>query len=64
MDFVHNQPGTGGKLRVLTIIDIFSRISPALEPRPTFRGTDVVDVLERPGNEVELLATIRVNQGG
>jgi putative transposase len=33
MDFVHDQLATGRKLRVLTIVDIFSRFSPALEPR-------------------------------
>ena len=52
MDFVHDQLATGGKLRVLTIIDIFSRFSPALEPRFTFRGTDVVATLDRVCNEV------------
>lgn len=63
MDFVHDQLATGHKLRVLTIVDIFSRFSPALEPRLTFRGTDVVEVLERVCNEVGLPATIRVDQG-
>ena len=33
MDFVHDQLATGTKLRVLTIVDTFSRFSPALEPR-------------------------------
>ena len=47
MDFVHDQLATGQKLRVLTIVDTFSRFSPALEPRFTFRGADVVDVLEK-----------------
>ena len=32
MDFVHDQLATGTKLRVLTIVDTFSRFSPALEP--------------------------------
>src|SRR5271165_170585 len=63
MDFVHDQLATGHKLRVLTIVDIFSRFSPALEPRLTFRGTDVVEVLERVCNEVGFPATIRVDQG-
>jgi putative transposase len=40
MDFVHDQLATGRKLRVLTIVDTFSRFSPALEPRFTFRGAD------------------------
>lgn len=60
MDLVHDQLATGHKL---TIVDIFSRLSPALVPRFTFRGTDVVQVLERIGNEVGLPASIRVDQG-
>jgi putative transposase len=54
MDFVHDQLASGRKLRVLTIVDTFSRFSPALEPRFSFRGTDVVEVLERVGREVGL----------
>ena len=63
MDFVHDQLATGRKLRVLTIVDTFSRYSPALEPRFTFRGADVVEVLERVGRQVGFPATIRVDQG-
>jgi putative transposase len=63
MDFVHDQLATGRKLRVLTIVDIFSRFSPALAPRFTFRGTDVVEIPERICNEVGFPATIRVDQG-
>jgi putative transposase len=63
MDFVHDQLATGRKLRVLTVVDIFSRFSPALEPRLTFRGTDVVEILERVCNELGFPATIRVDQG-
>jgi putative transposase len=63
MDFVHDQLATGRKLRVLTIVDTFSRFSPALEPRFTFRGIDVVEVLERVGRQVGFPATIRVDQG-
>jgi len=63
MDFVHDQLATGHKLRVPTIVDTFSRFSPALEPRFSFRGTDVVEVLERVGREVGLPTTIRVDQG-
>jgi hypothetical protein len=36
---------------VLTIVDIFSRFSPVLEPRLTFRGAGVVAKLERVCNE-------------
>jgi transposase InsO family protein len=63
MDFVHDQLATGRKLRVLTIIDTFSRFSPAVEPRFNFCGADVVEVLERVGREVGLPAIIRVDQG-
>ncbi len=61
-DGLHDQLATGRKLRVLTIVDTFSRFPPASEPRFTFRGTDVVEVLERAGREVGLPATIRVDQ--
>jgi len=63
MDFVHDQLATGTKLRVLTIIDTFSRFSPAIEPRFNFRRANVVEVLERVGREVGLPAVIRVDQG-
>jgi putative transposase len=63
MDFVHDQLATGSKLRVLTVVDTFSRVSPAIEPRLTFRATDVVEVLERVRRDMGLPATIRVDQG-
>jgi putative transposase len=63
MDFVHDQLATGRKLRVLTIIDTFSRFSPAVDARFNFRGADVVEVLEAVGREVGFPATIRVDQG-
>jgi putative transposase len=63
MDFVHDQLATGRKLRVLTIIDTFSRFSPAIEPRFNFRGCGVVEVLERVGRQVGFPKAIRVDQG-
>lgn len=33
MDFLHDQLATGQKIRVLTIVDTFSRFSPALASR-------------------------------
>jgi len=63
MDFVHDQLATGRKLRVLTVVDTFSRFSPVLEPRFTFRGADVVEVLEEVGRQVGFPAAIRVDQG-
>ena len=61
IDLVHDQLATGRKLHVPTIVDTFSGFSPALEPRLTFRGTDVVEVLERVRRQVRSLATIRIN---
>jgi hypothetical protein len=63
MDFVHDQLATGRKLRVLTIVGTFSRFSPAVEARFTFRGADVVSVLERLATTVGLPKAIRVDQG-
>lgn len=40
MAFVHNQLAAGWKLRVLTIVDTFSRFSPAVGPRFNFRDLD------------------------
>ena len=37
MDFVHDQLATGGKLRILTEIDTFSRYVPVIDPRPEYR---------------------------
>ena len=47
MDFVHDQLVTGSKIRILTIIDTFSRYSPATDPRFSYKGEDVVQTLER-----------------
>ena len=33
MDFVHDQLAMGKKLRVLTVVDIFSKYSPVVDPR-------------------------------
>lgn len=63
MDFVHDQLATSTKLRVLTIVDTFSRFSPAIEPRFNFRGADVVEVLERVCRTIGFPAAIRVDQG-
>jgi putative transposase len=43
MDFMHDEFLDGRKMRVLTVIDVFTRECLALEARKTFRGTDVVD---------------------
>ena len=63
MDFVHDQLATGRKIRVLTIVDTFSRFSPAVDPRFSYKGEDVVQTLERICRNVGYPKTIRVDQG-
>ena len=41
MDFVHDQLATGQKIRVLTVVDTFSRFSPVIDPRFSYRAEDV-----------------------
>jgi len=38
MDFVHDQLATGRKIRVLTVVDTFTRYSPAIDPRFSYRA--------------------------
>jgi putative transposase len=54
---------TGQKIRVLTVVDTFSRFSPAIDPRFSYRAEDVVATLERVCNAVGYPKTIRVDQG-
>ncbi len=62
MDFVHDQLATGRKIRVLTVVDAFLRFSPVVDPRFSYRGEDVVVVLEGAYREVGYPKTIRVDQ--
>jgi putative transposase len=55
--------GDRDEAAVLTIVDTFTRFSPAIEPRFKFCGADVVEVLERAGRELGLPAAIRIDQG-
>jgi len=63
MDFVHDQLATGSKVRILTVVDLFSRFSPVIDPRQSYRGEDVVATLERVCADVGYPRSIRVNQG-
>lgn len=47
MDFVHDQLATGRKIRVLTVVDTFSRYVPVLDARFSYRGEDVVATVDR-----------------
>lgn len=47
MDFVHDQLATGRKIRVLTVVDTFSRYVPVLDARFSHRGEHAVATLDQ-----------------
>ena len=59
MDFLSDQLFDGRKIRVLSIIDNFSRLLPAPDVRMSYRGGDVVQTLER----IAFDYGIRLNNG-
>lgn len=63
MDFVHDQLATGRKIRVLTVVDSFSRYVPVIDPRFSYRGEDVVQALDEVCARIGYPTTIRVDQG-
>ena len=63
MDFVHDQLATGKKIRVLTVVDTFSRYVPVLDPQFSYRAEDVVRALEHVCPKIGYSKTIRVDQG-
>jgi putative transposase len=48
---------------VLTVVDTFSRFSPVIDPRFSYRAEDVVATLERACATMGYPKTIRVDQG-
>ncbi len=63
MDFMYDELFDGRRIRLLTIVDLFTRESLAIVVRQRFRATHVVEVLERLGAERGLPKTIRVDNG-
>jgi putative transposase len=63
MDFVHDQLFDGTKIRALTIVDVLSRVSPAIGVRQSYRGHHVVETVERGAAEFGYPKTIRVDNG-
>jgi putative transposase len=63
MDFVHDQLATGKKIRVLAVVDTFSRYVPVIDPRFSYRGEDVVWTLDKVCKASGYPRTIRVDQG-
>jgi putative transposase len=63
MDFVHDQLYDGRKIRILTMVDAFTRYVPAIDARERYTGADVVETLERVCADVGYPGSIRVDQG-
>jgi transposase InsO family protein len=63
MDFVHDTLADGRTLRVLAIVDVFSRECVGLVARPRFSGHDVATLLNEAGADGGLPATIQVDNG-
>lgn len=63
MDFVHDQLATGRKIRILTVVDTFSRYVPVLDARFSYKGEDVVTTLDRICRKNGYPKTIRVDNG-
>jgi putative transposase len=47
MDFVHDQLATGRKIRILTVVDTFTRVSPVIDPRFSYLAENVIEALDR-----------------
>ena len=63
MDFLSDQLFDGRKIRVLTIVDNFTRVSPAIDVRTSYRGADVVATLDRVASTYGRPKRIRVDNG-
>ena len=63
MDFMHDVLADGTKIRLLTIVDIFSRESVALEVALGFKAPQVVNVLHRVAAERGKPQRVRCDNG-
>jgi putative transposase len=63
MDFMHDRLTDGRKIRLLTVVDTYSRECLALEVRHTFKADDVVSVLRRVVATRGAPKTIRCDNG-
>jgi len=63
MDFLSDQVFDGRKIRVLSIVNNYTRLSAALDVRFSYRGGDVVDTLERIAVQYGRPKRIRVDEG-
>lgn len=63
MDFMADRLSHGLQIRRLSLVDNFSRVSPAIEVDFSLTGRRVVEVLERLRGTCGLLKVVKVDQG-
>ena len=63
MDFLHDRLADGRRFLVLTMIDAYSRESPAIVVDTSLTGGRVVEVLERLAKTHGLPQTLRIDNG-
>lgn len=63
MDFMHDELFNGQRIRLLTLVDNFSRVSPWIEVDRSLTGKRVVEVLQKISLTYGLPKTIRVDHG-
>lgn len=63
MDFLSDQLFNGRRIRILTIVDAFSRLASAIDVRPHYCGTDVVETLERVTRVYGMPQAVRLDNG-
>lgn len=63
MDFIHDRLATGEAIRILSVVDVFSRECVLLVPQMRFRGDDVARCLSVAGVTRGLPAVIQADNG-
>lgn len=63
MDFVHDQLFEGQRFKMLTVVDIYRKVCPAIGIGTCYRGSDVVQTLEQATQEYGVPKSIRVDNG-
>jgi putative transposase len=63
VDFVQDQLAMGRKMRVLTVVDIFSKYTPGVDPRFSYRAENVIKTLDLVCGQVGHPDTICIDQG-
>lgn len=63
MDFMHDELFNDRRLRLLTIVDNFSRVSPAIGVKSRYQATEVVETPVAATRQFGIPKCIRVDNG-